>query len=165
MEGEGMSEISQEKKSAKQYAATIHFTTNLGASVSIEVENYREIMDVQRQLGKYGWTSGQIPPGGLRFPYDNETDFDWHLLGASYLMEINGDWGVFHRGEFYKRRDLPAVDSKKMTLPATIKYSRGAKPTDPPNIREGDEEGIQYVTLVQFRGKGRNDNFAIPREK
>ncbi|ULH18149.1 single-stranded DNA-binding protein (plasmid) [Deinococcus sp. KNUC1210] len=60
-----------------------------------------------------------------------------------------------YRGQSYQRRDLEEVDTKKMQLPACVKNSRGARPTDPPHLKEEEDGGVQYVTLISFRGGGR----------
>ena len=114
----------------------IEFTTDLGAKVTVDVENASALLDTQRQYGRLGWTSGDIPSGGYQFPLENEPDFDWHLIGARKWTSPDGEELVIHKGHAYRRRELEAVDSRKMKLPAAVKYSRGAKSTDPEHIRE-----------------------------
>ena len=114
----------------------IEFTTDLGAKVTVDVENASALLDTQRQYGRLGWTSGEIPSGGYQFPLENEPDFDWHLIGARKWTSPDGEELVIHKGHAYRRRELEAVDSRKMKLPAAVKYSRGAKSTDrEPNYR------------------------------
>lgn len=110
----------------------IEFLTDLGARVSVDVEHEGRLLEVQRHYGRLGWTSGEIPSGGYQFPLDNEPDFDWTLLGARKWTSPDGEELVIHRGHAYRRRELEAVDSRKLKLPAAIKYSRGAKVSDPP---------------------------------
>jgi hypothetical protein len=139
---------------------TVHFTTDLGAQVSVEIDE-DDLLETLRRYGKRRWTSGEIPTGGYSFPYDNERDFDWALIGASPFTTNDGDQAVWHKGHLYKRRDLVAVESKKMTLPAAVKYSRGAKTTDPPHLREQADGEIEYVTLAVFRGGKRQERYAL----
>lgn len=144
----------------------IHFTTDLGAQVSVSAASADQVLELQRRYGKRGWYSGTIPPGGLILPYDNEHDFDWRLIGGRrFADKETGEIMVWCRGHAWKRRELAAVESKKMTLPAAIKYSRGAKPTDPPAIREQGDGEIEYVTLCIFRGGTRRDTYAVPGDE
>lgn len=69
---------------------------------------------------------------------------------------------VIHKGLAYRRRELEAVDSRKMKLPAAVKYSRGARGTDPEHVREKADGEFEYVTLAIFRGGKRQDRYAIP---
>ena len=140
----------------------IEFITDLGARVLVSVENEQRLLDVQRHYGRLGWTSGEIPAGGYQFPLDNEPDFDWSLLGARKWKSPEGEELVIHRGHAYRRRELEAVDSRKMKLPAAIKYSRGAKVSDPPHIREKADGDIEYVSLAIFRGGKRQERYAVP---
>ncbi|MGQ0814814.1 MAG: single-stranded DNA-binding protein [Gemmatimonadota bacterium] len=44
-----------------------------------------------------------------------------------------------------------------------MKYSRGAKHTDPPEIVEEGDGSFRYVTLAVFRGDGRRrEEYAMP---
>jgi hypothetical protein len=134
---------------------TIHFTTPLGAQISITTENE---MQTLREYGAKGWTSGDVVKmGGLKLPLLNHDNFDWALIGAraSEIRNAAGENepGVWYRGNFYKKRNLEAVKNKKMELEAAIKYSRGARDNDPPEIRERSGE-FEYVTLILFRGRG-----------
>ena len=95
-----------------------------------------------------------IPAGGIQLPYTQHDTFDFALLGARPALSKEGDMGVWHGGHFYKKRVLEAVDSRKLKLPAAIKYSRGAKTTDPTHLREKSDGEFEYVTLVIFRGRG-----------
>lgn len=140
----------------------IEFLTDLGAKVTVDVESADKLLEVQRQYGRLGWTSGDIPSGGFQFPLDNEPDFDWSLLGARKWTNPEGEEMIMHRGHAYRRRELEAVDSRKMKLPAAIKYSRGAKSTDPDHVREKSDGEFEYVTLAIFRGGKRQERFAIP---
>jgi hypothetical protein len=140
---------------------TIHFTTDLGAQVSVSVDGPSKVLELQRRYGKRGWYSGPIPPGGFVLPYDNDRDFDWSLLGGRMFTNREGDICVWARGHVWKRREFAAVESKRMTLPPAVKYSRGAKPTDPPEIREQGDGEIEYVTLAIFRGGSRREEYAL----
>lgn len=140
----------------------IEFLTDLGARVSVDVENEGRLLEVQRHYGRLGWTSGEIPSGGYQFPLDNEPDFDWSLIGARKWTSPDGEELVIHRGHAYRRRELEAVDSRKLKLPAAIKYSRGAKVSDPPHVREKADGDIEYVSLAIFRGGKRQDRYAVP---
>lgn len=138
----------------------IEFTTDLGAKVTVDVPSAEQLLDIQRQYGKLGWTSGQIPNGGYQFPLENENDFDWALLGARKWTSPDGEELILHKGHSYRRRELEAVDSRKMKLPAAVKYSRGAKSTDPEHVREKSDGEFEYVTLAIFRGGKRQERYA-----
>lgn len=138
----------------------IEFTTDLGAKVIVDIPSADQLLDVQRKYGRLGWTSGEVPKGGYQFPFENETDFDWALIGARPWTSPDGEEMVWHRGHAYRRRELEAVESRKMKLPAAIKYSRGAKPTDPEHLREKSDGDIEYVTLAIFRGGKRQERYA-----
>ena len=140
----------------------IEFLTDLGARVLVSVENEGKLLDVQRHYGRLGWTSGEIPAGGYQFPLENEADFDWSLIGARKWKSPEGEELVIHRGHAYRRRELEAVDSRKLKLPAAIKYSRGAKVSDPPHVREKADGDIEYVSLAIFRGGKRQERYAVP---
>ncbi|GGR70912.1 hypothetical protein GCM10008959_35820 [Deinococcus seoulensis] len=142
----------------------IEFTTDLGARVTVDVENPAQLLDIQRQYGRLGWTSGDVPSGGYQFPLENEADFDWTLIGARKWTSPDGEELVIHRGHAYRRRELDAVDSRKMKLPAAVKYSRGAKSTDPDHVREKSDGEFEYVTLAIFRGGKRQERYATPRQ-
>ena len=138
----------------------IEFVTDLGARVSVEVESADKLLDVQRHYGRLGWTSGEVPQGGYLFPLENEQDFDWTLIGARKFTNSDGEEMVMHRGHAYRRRELEAVDSRKLKLPAAIKYSRGAKNTDPEHVREKADGEFEYVSLCIFRGGKRQERYA-----
>lgn len=140
----------------------IEFLTDLGAKVTVDVESADKLLEVQRYYGRLGWTSGEVPAGGYQFPLENETDFDWALLGARKWTNPEGEDMILHRGLAYRRRELEAVDSRKMKLPAAVKYSRGARPTDPEHVREKSDGEIEYVTLAIFRGGKRQERYALP---
>lgn len=126
----------------------IEFTTDLGARVTVDVESPAQLLDTQRQYGRLGWTSGDVPSGGYQFPLENEADFDWTLIGARRWTSPDGEELVIHRGHAYRRRELEAVDSRKMKLPAAVKYSRGAKSTDPEHVREKSDGEFEARRLV-----------------
>lgn len=138
---------------------TLEFITDLGAQARVTVPEER-YLETLRHYGQKGWFSQDPSLGPLRLPLANEADFDWRLVGGR-LIEIEGEPMVMARGYGWKRRELAADPKKKM--PAAVKYSRGAKVTDPLHLREGDEDGIQYVTLVIFIGNGKKiEAFARP---
>ena len=134
---------------------TLHLSGPLGTSLSVEVEDERELLNVLRRYGRQGWTSGELPAGGLSLPLAMADHFDWALIGARPYTNAEGEACVLYRGQSYKRRELDEVDTKKLKLPRIVKYSRGARPTDPLHLKEGEEGGVQYVTLISFRGAGR----------
>lgn len=126
----------------------IHFRTELTAEVTVTIDSPSKLLETQRYYGRFGWTSGEVPAGGYLFPYDNADDFDWSLIGAREWVNSDGESVIIHRGHVYKRREMEAVDSKKMTLPACVKYSRGAKPTDPAHIREKGDGDIDVRRIA-----------------
>lgn len=133
----------------------IEFATDIGAKVTLHIP-VGHIQHYQRYLGKLGWTSVEIPPGGLQLPYAIEEDFDWALIGARKVV-FDDDVKVFFKGEWYTRRILEEVKpGKKLPkgLPPAVKYSRGAKPYDDPRMIEKTEGDIEMVPLVVFRGGG-----------
>ncbi len=140
----------------------VHFTTRLGSAITVSLEHEGELMETLRRYGRLGWTSGEIPAGGLLLPYSLADTFDWSLIGARE-GEIEGERGVWYKGHFYKRRELAARQDKKMKLADCVKYSRGAKPTDPAHLREPSGEQ-EYVTLVVFRGGGELKTYEKPGE-
>lgn len=140
----------------------VEFVTPLGARVTVDVEGADKLLETQRHYGRMGWTSGEIPSGGYQFPYDNFGDFDWSLIGARKWTSPDGEDLIIHKGHAYKIRELEAVDSRKMKLPAAVKISRGAKNTDPPHVREKAEGEFEYVTLAIFRGGKRQARYAVP---
>jgi len=133
----------------------IHLTSPIGTSLSVSVEHADDILPTVRHYGKLGYTSGTVPSGGYALPLAQADDFDFALIGAHPYVNKDGEACVMHKGQSYKRRELEAVENKKMTLPKIVKYSRGARPTDLPHVKEGEDGGIQYVTLITFRGGGK----------
>lgn len=133
----------------------VHLTGPLGTSISVDIQDERDLLATLRRWGKSGWSSGEIPAGGLVLPLAMADSFDWTLIGARPYTNAEGEAAVMYRGQSYKRRELDEVDTKKLKLPKIVKYSRGARPTDPPHLKEGEEGGVQYVTLITFRGNGR----------
>ena len=89
----------------------IEFTTDLGAKVTVDVENASALLDTQRQYGRLGWTSGDIPSGGYQFPLENEPDFDWHLIGARKWTSPDGEELVIHKGHAYRDRKSTRLNS------------------------------------------------------
>ncbi len=68
---------------------------------------------------------------------------------------------MWYAGHFYTRRVLEP--NPRMKLAAAVKYSRGAKNTDPPEIVEKGDGSFRYVTLAAFRGEGRRwEEYAMP---
>ena len=138
----------------------IKFTTDLGAVVTVDASSVEEVVELQCRYGRMGWYSGEVPSGGFIFPLENESDFDWALIGGRKITTKEGDEVVICRGYSYKRRELEAVETKKLTMPKAVKYSRGAKPTDALHLREKADGDIEYVTLAIFRGGRRQDRYA-----
>lgn len=142
---------------------TLHLVNAVGMKVEFEIASEDEAYTMMREFGAKGWTSGEVPAGGYLLPYALADRFDWSLIGAKALT-IDGDAGVMHRGLFYKRRDLAEKRYKEHTMPACIKYSRGAKPTDA--NAEGGDDDVNYVTLISFKGKAPIDErLAVPRQR
>ncbi|MGQ0561162.1 MAG: single-stranded DNA-binding protein [Gemmatimonadota bacterium] len=149
--------------------ATVRFVNELGAEVLVSVKGdtasqvRRAVLHALREYGRMGWR-GDVPRGGFRFPLANESDFDWRLIGARPgTVTIDGEerQGVWYAGYFYTRRDLEP--NPRMKLAAAVKYSRGAKSTDPPDIVEEGDGSFRYVTLAVFRGDGRRrEEYAMP---
>lgn len=133
----------------------LHLVGPLGTSISVEVKDEHDIFPTLRKYGKSGWSSGDIPAGGLSLPLAMADNFDWNLIGARPYTNAEGEQAVMYRGQSYKRRELDEVDTKKVKLPKIVKYSRGARPTDLPHLKEGEDGGVQYVTLITFRGGGK----------
>lgn len=115
---------------------------------------------VEETLMHYGarrWVPEERPPGGWKFPLANHENFPWEIIGA-HRHTFTDEQGrqqtvVYWMGEPYKQRVFEANPNKN--LPAAVKYSRGARPGDPPEIIEDDGSGFQYVTLITFRGDGK----------
>ena len=150
--------------------ATLRFHTPFGAEVSVPVAGdspqalARAVLEMQRTLGAIGWRGATPPPGGFRLPLANEPDFDWRLLGACRgRSTVDGEEreGVWYAGLFYTRRELDP--NPRMKLGPAVKYSRGARPTDPPETVEDGSGDFRYVTLAVFRGDARRkEEYAIP---
>jgi len=150
--------------------ATVRFINELGAEVLVPVKGdtasqvRKAVLRTLRDYGRMGWRSGDVPPGGFRFPLANEPDFDWRLIGGrrgTCTVEGEEREGVWYAGLFYTRRDLEP--NRRMKLAAAVKYSRGAKNTDPAEIVEEGDGSFRYVTLAVFRGEGRRrEEYAVP---
>jgi len=139
---------------------SLHLTNAIGANVSVPVESEADLIDAMRTWGRKRFRTISLPYGGLHFPLAMAQTFDWSIIGAQ-PDELKNDEsgamepGVWFENRFWKRRDLPANEKKKMG--AAVKYSRGANDTDRANpnvLVEGDDK-FGYVTLVIFRGEGR----------
>lgn len=134
--------------------AEIEFVTDLNARVTLHVP-LGHVQHYQRYLGRLGWTSTELLRGGLLAPYAIEPDFDWLLLGAR-KVEFPDETKVFFRGDWYVRRVLEEVKPGRKYregLPPAVKYSRGAKPSDPPELIEKSGE-VELVPLITFKGAG-----------
>jgi hypothetical protein len=150
--------------------AHIRFIADLDAEVSVPIDGAnpralrRSVFHALRVFGHMGWRSGRIPRGGYRFPLASESDFDWRLIGGRRgTCTIDGEerQGVWHAGQFYTRREL--AEQQRKGLARAVKYSRGARSTDPPEIVEDGGGDFRYVTLAVFRGDGRRrEELAIP---
>ena len=149
--------------------AEIRFRTELGAEVLVPLQGEsarevrKDVLRAMREFGRYGWRAAHVPPGGLRFPLASEPDFDWTLLGArrgTCTVEHEEREGVWYDGQFYTRRELEA--NPRMKLGRAVKYSRGAKNTDPAEVVEEGDGSVRYVTLAVFRGEGRRrDEYSV----
>jgi hypothetical protein len=146
--------------------AEIRFTADLGAEVTVSVggESPREVrqavLGALRQFGRLGWRAVRVPTRGFRFPLEAEPGFDWSLLGARRARcTVDGEErdGVWFADRFYTRREL--APNPRQKLGPAVKYSRGARSTDPAELVEEGDGGFRYVTLAVFRGGGR------PREE
>lgn len=134
----------QEPKAAPQI--TVHFYGPLGhrAEVKTSPENYWNCIE---QMGALGHTSSLLPPkGGWQGRLSKEKTFNWNLIGAKPKVTDNTLEGVWWRGQFYTRREMP---TKKNARPA-VAYTRGAGEDDPPEIIK-ESGGIGYVWLMVFR--------------
>lgn len=138
---------------------TLALIDPLGRPVTITAANLPDLNALSAYYGQQGLRPDrEIPAGGLELPYAAHDHFNWALIGARPARSNkNGETvdGVWHDGDFYTRRVLDAVDSKKVKLPQAIKYSRGARSTDPEQLIERAEGEFAYRTLIIFRGAGR----------
>ena len=151
--------------------AEIRFIADLGAEVRVPLagDTARDVrqalLQALREYGQLGWRAVPIPAGGLRFPLDNEHDFDWRLIGGRRgrgTVEGEEREGVWYDGQFYSRREFEANPRRK--LGPAVKYSRVAKNGDAPGVVEEADGGFGYVTLAVFRGEGkRREYLALPR--
>jgi hypothetical protein len=141
----------------------VDFTTDLGHKISGEVETMELAFKVIKHYGSLGWYSGEIPNGGFQQTLAAHPNFDWSVIGGKKYINSDGEEIIFCRGHAWKRRDFEEVNTKKLKMPAAIKYSRGAKPTDPESIVEKSDGDVGYVTLIMFRGAGKfvNDFYQL----
>lgn len=131
----------------------LHLTGPLGQQISVQCDGYEDSLAKQREWGSKGFASGSIPAGGYQLPYCMADTFDVSLIGGRRWTTPEGEEVILHGGRSYKRREMAANEKKNM--PAVIKYSRGAKGSDPEHLKEGEDGGFQYVTLISFRGNGK----------
>jgi hypothetical protein len=121
------------------------------------IRDHAQLVQLQRRWGCLGYHP-PIPAGGWLFPLEAEAGFDWTLLGGE-RFEHQGTIYVRLGGMVYTRRDLAPEErtikgKKEETMPAAIRYSRGARPADTAIEASGDNS---YVTLAVFRGRGQID--------
>jgi hypothetical protein len=150
--------------------AEIGFIADFGVEVIVAVggatphEVRQEMLRALRGYGRLGWHAVRRPPRGFRFPLASEPDFDWSLLGArraTCTMEGEVRDGVWFSGQFYTRREF--APNPRQKLGPAVKYSRGARATDPAELVEEGDGGFRYVTLAVFRGGGRpREEFHVP---
>lgn len=145
----------------------LELTNAVGMKLHVAVNGVEDAYDLMRQMGAHGWTSGDVPAGGYVLPYAMADAFDFSLIGARQFEIKDGadvTQCVEHRGLVYTRREFEAKTGK-IKMPAKIKYSRGAKPTDEPHLKEGAEgEKSGYITLITFVGGARSiPEFERPR--
>lgn len=148
---------------AKEIVGTLELThTYTGIRINLNIVSSSDAFAKMRKLGTMGWTSGEIPDGGLILSYDMVDLYDWALIGANegtFQAIEDGETitkkCVYYRGSRYTRRDNLAKKENGVSYPAMISYSRGAKETDPVHIREG-ATGLNkgYITLARFKGRG-----------
>lgn len=142
-----------------QHSLTLGLLDRLNRPVDVHASSLANLAVLARHYGAQGLRPRHDPvPGGLQLPYALHDTFDWSLIGAfPWSVQKDGETipGVMCGGHFYTRRVLDEVDSRKLKLPAAVKYSRGARQTDPEHLREQSDGEFQYVTLVMFRGSGR----------
>jgi hypothetical protein len=124
--------------------------------LSIPVKSIEDALLVRRTVGARGWTSGDVPTGGYVFPYAMADSFDFALIGAREFTQTDKETGevtkkLQHRGQYYTRRDEPAINKGAKKLPARVWYSRGAKAADGV---DKDSDGFAYVCLISFVGAG-----------
>lgn len=138
---------------------SLQISNAIGARVSVALNSEDDLLDAMRFWGQRRWRTIDLPYGGLHFPLAMAETFDWTIIGAQPGEQQNDeggvDKGVWFQNRFWKRRDLPANEKKKMD--AAVKYSRGANDADRSNpnlLVEGDDK-FGYVTLVIFRGTGK----------
>lgn len=139
------------------YTMQVRFRSPTGHVVSVECDE-SQFLEVLARFGARRFIPESLPPGGLSFPYANHEGFNWALIGAKAgTVERAGQQteGVWWGGNFYTKREFEEESSRKTgKRPQAVKYSRGAKSTDPVEVREKSDGEIEYVTLISFRGSG-----------
>lgn len=132
------------------------FIDELGVEITVYAQDAAQVRGLQREYGRRGWrVKREEKRGGLLLPYAQHDTFDFSLLGARFWTTPEGETVLLCGGHAYKQRILEKVDSRKMKLPEAVKYSRGAKSTDPPHLVEPAEGEFSYVTLVVFKNAGK----------
>jgi hypothetical protein len=135
------------------------FKNVLGMQVPVVFKTVDEAYALTREFAARGFVAGDVPVGGYSLPYASAETFDWSLIGARHFTFVKDgaqEQAVERLGEVYTRKDLEAK-TKPYKLPPMVKYSRGARESDPVEIREnptGDNKG--YITLIEFVGGGRS---------
>jgi len=140
---------------ALKFEGSIELRNQVGMRLFVKINTIEEAYAILNKLGPTGWYSGDVRDMFGRFPLDMADIFNWSLIGGREAkVKVDGQETdvVFQGGHMWTRREFDADPKKKM--PAKVKYSRGAKPTDPPEIREKGQGDIEYVTLITFSGKG-----------
>lgn len=141
----------------------LHLKGTLGEQISVEFTDNAHRLQLMREWGARGFMSGEVPAGGYQLPYCMADTFDVTLIGGRRWKNPEGEEVILHGGRAYKRRELAANEKKNM--PAVIKYSRGAKSGDPEHLKEGEDGGFQYVTLLVFKSNGKSiSDFEMPRQ-
>lgn len=138
--------MKEDDKHKSQLEITVRFLGPLGhlAEVKTTPEGY---WDCLQQMGGLGHTSSASPPkGGWQARLSKEKDFNWNLIGAKAKVSEGETEGVWWRGQFYTRREMPTKRGAK----AAIAYTRGANEDDPAEIIK-ESGGIGYVWLMVFR--------------
>lgn len=156
--------MTQNENQAEPRCSALFFD-DIGTEITMYAQNPAQMRELQRHYGKSGWrVKREERRGGLILPYDQHDSFDFSLLGARFWKSPEGETLLLCGGHAYRQRILEQVDSRKMQLPAAIKYSRGAKPSDPPHLVEKAEGEFAYVTLVVFKTAGKaHPSLSLPQ--
>ena len=146
----------------KATGGTLEVKNPLGQKFTLNISSIEDGYDKMRVLGTRGWST-DVPIGGIFLPFAMADGFDWSLIGGRYYEfdktadgETEHIQAVEHQGHTYyaRRKEAGKINGKNM--PAMIRYTRGAKSTDPESAKQSKTEVVKegYVVLITFRGKG-----------